>query len=277
MKHITFTSKKHQYESDGVNYNSVSKLIARYKNKFKRDYWSKYKALEKVLSRNDFKSTLKLFRPGTDSCLFALESKLTAKQREKYPKVQQAILASWLSINKKSTRRGHKYHNRKEKESYKRGYETHPVLKKKFKTFKKEHISGGRNKSIITNLYELDSGFYPELLIWNDKNLLAGQADKIFIEETTKGKFVDVDDYKTNKKINISNNYGQKMKYPIEHLDDCNFIHYSLQLSAYAWMMEQFGFTVRNICFNHMDHNGKNTLYNVAYLKKEVEAMLKHR
>lgn len=46
-------------------------------------------------------------------------------------------------------------------------------------------------------------------------------------------------DYKTNKSIDMRNNYNKKLKSPFNQFDDCNFIMYSLQLSLYRLMIEQ--------------------------------------
>jgi len=59
------------------------------------------------------------------------------------------------------------------------------------------------------------------------------------------------------------------MKSPIGHLMDCNYIHYELQMSMYAWMLEQFGFTVRNIAFHHLGER-----QDLEYRKFEVQRIL---
>ena len=66
------------------------------------------------------------------------------------------------------------------------------------------------------------------------------------------------------------------MKYPLNNLPDCNFYHYTMQLSTYAWMLQKINpnFIIKDLILNHYDHNGKNTLYRCQYLKDEVEKML---
>lgn len=90
--------------------------------------------------------------------------------------------------------------------------------------------------------------------------------------------------HNTNKKIdqkggfNVATKSTVKMLYPLNNLDDCNFSHYSLQLSTYAWMLQQINpeFIIKDLILNHYDHNGNNILYHCEYLKKEVERMLYH-
>lgn len=88
--------------------------------------------------------------------------------------------------------------------------------------------------------------------------------------------------HNTNKKIdqksgfNTQTKSNAKMKYPLNTLDDCNFYHYTMQLSTYAWMLQKINpdFNIKGLILNHYDHQGNNTLYHCDYLKKEVERML---
>lgn len=49
----------------------------------------------------------------------------------------------------------------------------------------------------------------------------------------------------------------------------CNYNHYRLQISTYAWMLEQAGYTIRNTAFTHL-----NQQYKFDYMKHEVQLML---
>jgi hypothetical protein len=88
--------------------------------------------------------------------------------------------------------------------------------------------------------------------------------------------------HNTNKEIKTKGGFNSqtrattKMKYPLNNLDDCNFYHYSLQLSTYAWMLQQINpeFVIKDLILNHYDHKGNNTLYHCEYLKHDVERML---
>ena len=66
------------------------------------------------------------------------------------------------------------------------------------------------------------------------------------------------------------------MKYPLNNLDDSNFWHYSMQLSTYAWILQQINpeFVIKDLIIVHYDHSGNETIYHCDYLKKEVERML---
>ena len=109
---------------------------------------------------------------------------------------------------------------------------------------------------------------------------IAGQVDLII----KSGNEITIVDHKTNKKIdqksgfNTATKSNAKMKYPLNNLMDCNFYHYTLQLSTYAWMLQKINpnFVIKDLILNHYDHNGNNTLYHCEYLKHDVEKMLYH-
>ena len=90
--------------------------------------------------------------------------------------------------------------------------------------------------------------------------------------------------HNSNKKIDLKSFYNsstrssEKMKYPLASLDNCNYNHYQLQLSTYAWMLQKINpnFVIKDLILNHYDHDNKNTIYHCKYLKDEVERMLIH-
>lgn len=90
--------------------------------------------------------------------------------------------------------------------------------------------------------------------------------------------------HNTNKEIKQKSGFNtqtkstSKMLYPLNNLDDCNYLHYTLQLSTYAWMVQQLrpDLNLQELIIVHFDHNGKQTVYHLDYLKDEVEKMFKH-
>ena len=66
------------------------------------------------------------------------------------------------------------------------------------------------------------------------------------------------------------------MKYPLNKLPDCNFSHYNLQLSTYAWMIQKLDpkAEIDDLILNWYLHDGGNELFHMEYLKKDVIKML---
>lgn len=85
---------------------------------------------------------------------------------------------------------------------------------------------------------KLIDGIYPEHMVYLRSAGICGQSDLV---EVVNGQ-IFITDYKTNKEIK-SESYvnwdgvSQKMNKPVSHLDDCNLLHYTLQLSIYMFMI----------------------------------------
>ncbi len=74
-----------------------------------------------------------------------------------------------------------------------------------------------------------------EFVIGDKESSICGTLDNLSFNKKTKS-FV-IFDYKTNKKIKMSNSY-EKLRGPLKHLDQCEYVKYSLQLSLYSYIIE---------------------------------------
>lgn len=273
---VGFIEATHEYKNlsnESLKYISVTTLIGKYEQEFDKDFTSKYKALERLLPSDVWKKEKggiwKSHKIPKDflEVYDIKESELNA--------VQQDILDEWAKINREACERGTKIHSELENSFYKAG---NNVKLEKF------GIGGKFQCKKNYNELDLEYGVYPEYLIYfstKDKILnLAGQIDLLI----KNGNEIILIDHKTNAKIDQKGFYDsklrqtKKMKFPLTKLDDCNFTHYTLQLSLYAWMLQRINpdFVIKDLIINHYDHNGNNTLYHCQYLKKEVELLLKH-
>ena len=64
-----------------------------------------------------------------------------------------------------------------------------------------------------------------------------GATDQILFNKYTGG--IAILDYKTNKEIKRESYRHKKMLIPLQKYDDCNYIHYSIQLSGYKFKFEK--------------------------------------
>ncbi len=131
---------------------------------------------------------------------------------------------------------------------------------------------------------DLKQGVYPEFfisLVSRDGLLrVAGQVDCLIVDDSD----VYIIDFKTNREIKKTSYYNKSkkshemMKFPLNNLQDCNFNHYQLQLSTYAYLMEQINpcYNIKKLLIYHIDHDGNETIIPCDYLKDDVERMLKH-
>lgn len=271
---VGFREVDHYYENlndPTIKYISVTTLIERYGKEFDKEFVSAYKALERILSPEDWKKEKGSIWKNHKIPKDFLE--VYDISQEDLNKVQQDILDEWAETNRIACERGTKIHAQLENSFYAAGSNI---------TLKKFGIGGKFECKKNYSDLDLDYGIYPEYLIYYDNPKidlhLAGQIDLIVknLNEIT------IIDHKTNAKIDLKGFYNSanrctdKMKYPLGHLDECNFNHYQLQLSTYAWMLQKINskFVIKDLILNHYDHEGNNTLYHCDYLKPEVERML---
>ena len=272
---VAFSEKSHTYwnVNDNEKYISVTTLIGKYENEFDKEFWSAYKALERLIPQDSWKIEKKslLNTRKFDKEILSIYN-ITELD---FNKEQQKILDEWQLENIKSCERGTKIHSTFENAMYDAGAN---VSLKKFGIGGKFECDKGRTK------LDLENGVYPEYLISRvspDGVLrLAGQIDLL----VKNGNDIYIIDYKTNKKIDQHSFFDskskktQRMKYPLNNIEDCNFWHYTLQLSTYAWMIEKMNpnFNIKDLIIVHYDHNNKQTIYHLEYLKEDVEKMLRH-
>jgi len=138
----------------------------------------------------------------------------------------------WSTESERSLELGNWYHDQRESdflaiETIQRKGKDIPIIKPIYN----DDIKHAPDQS-------LTEGVYPEHFVYLKSIGICGQADRV---EVVDG-FVDIIDYKTNKEIKTESykswdGVSKKMLFPVDHLDDCNFNHYALQLSLYMYMI----------------------------------------
>ena len=271
---ICFSEDAHVYwdiTDPSKQFISVTTLIEKFGQPFDKNFWSAYKALERLLPKDAWAIEKKslLATKKFDPAILGLHD----IDENDFNREQQDILDSWDAENKKSCERGTKIHADLENSFYK---------KKKNIDISKYQIGGTFEcRKDYTDL-DLENAVYPEYLIHrvtpDGKLCIAGQIDLL----VKKGNHIIIGDWKTNKKIETKSYFDSKtkssvmMKYPLNNLQECNYSHYNLQLSTYAWMIQKLNpdFIIDDLVLVHFDHNDKMTVYHMPYLKEEVEKML---
>lgn len=246
--HIGYTDDDHRYFNTKTNedYISVTTLIGRYKVPFNEKYWSLWKALEAVIGKRKLKELL------CTEDIYSIPEQYSKAKKAKIYATQKKLKAAWRDKRIKAARKGTKYHNEQE-------------IKWKGKSNHK--INDTIYKRGTTNLLaEHKNGIFAELLVYNDEYKIAGQID-LAIKKGNKIKLID---YKTNEKLKAKNKF-QSMKPPVTHLDDCNLIHYQLQLNLYKWILEQQGYEVSEMVIYHVP---TKEYIPIPKLQDEIKAIL---
>lgn len=204
------------------------------------------------------------------------------------------IQAHWAKETDRAVSNGSFYHDQRESDlleldTIEKAGRALPIIKPIY--------NNGVKQAPVQRLTE---GIYPEHFVFLKSAGICGQSDKVEVIKDT----VDIIDYKTNKEIKKESfrnweGISQKMTGPCAHLDDCNFNHYSLQLSIYMYIILKHNPTLKpgkmflhHVIFEKIgeDQFGNPILklneqgepivktvvpYEVPYLKTEVIAMIK--
>lgn len=273
---VFFNDEKHVYldKLTGEPYISVTTLIHSYEPEFNELFFARYKALEELADYDRF-SLVKQQLLNTQIFNYDLLGKLKVEKEPFEEKVQE-ILNNW--------------HNTRD-EACSHGTAVHEIMELSF--YGKQHFDLSSFNSDLVGDYpcvkgyypkKLEPGIYPEYLVsWVSPEGLriSGQIDLLAVDNDLN---ISVLDWKTNKQIkkrgyfNSSKKKNVCLKYPLNSLEACNWSVYQLQLSLYAYMLQQLNpeATIKELKLVHIDRDGKQTVHECKYLKEEVERMIKH-
>jgi len=305
-KELIFTEHDHKYrDENNVIYTSVTTLIDKYKAKFDNEFWSMYTALKDAGYR------LKPYPEEQAIRLGSVKYKLADLKKETYyVQLQDLTKAQWALKTTEACMRGNNIHNNIESNINKTrfdedandndliSYENNPFKYGKnisslndleASKFKEEHPFI-YNK--LKPLVEAGATVFAEKRVYLSKYKLAGTIDCPII----KGKYFCILDWKSNaadmhdtpgyyKKENIGGEWiktdtwiitDDKFTSPISHIPASKFHTYCLQLSIYAYIMEQWGYTLipNGLAIVHYPLNKEPVYLQVPYLRNEVIALL---
>ena len=125
------------------------------------------------------------------------------------------------------------------------------------------------------NFNKSDVIFSPEIIVYSEELSIAGTID--LVTQNKKTGVYDIYDWKTSKKIEMRS-YGNKRgtHEVTKKIMDCNFYHYSLQMSLYRYILEKYyDIEINNNHIVHLRDDGVKTI-STPYMKNEISAMLNH-
>jgi ATP-dependent exoDNAse (exonuclease V) beta subunit len=248
---ILFIEKNHTYKIDGkLAKTSVSGLLKKYEKPFDSDKMAKRVSerdgfsIEDVLEQWDFSRDYSCHK-GSEFHKF-VENFLARKQTS----LDIESINSFFQKRKK-------FFSEKSIDNYKN------ELKRNIKNFinfyewwKKDHIL-----------------LKSEFVIGDKESEICGTIDNLSYNKNTNELVIF--DYKTNKEITKSNKYKEKLLYSLSHLDKCEFVKYSLQLSLYSTIIEKItSFSVPKSYIVWVNGETDYELIECLDLKKESNIIL---
>jgi hypothetical protein len=268
---VKYNDDLHKYWTKEGNQDciSVTTLIHKFAT-FDEEFWSAYKTLEGLVGETRFKEVKNALldtKKFNDTYLTFFNI-----PKDQFDFAKTALLTEWARKRDESCVRGTAIHKARELE----------LLGGQTESFQHLKLGGKFNPDTSNKLKIGEKGIYPEILLSriseDGKLRLAGQADLVIVDD----KDVYILDFKTNKKIETKSYFDRKMKksstlmYPLNNIQDCNFWHYTLQLSTYAWMIQKINpeFNIKLLMLIHYDHDDNCETYECEYIKNDVERML---
>ncbi len=186
------------------------------------------------------------------------------------------VLKEWEEAKQKGIIKGNSLHLRKQNEYL--GAENY--IKYEYKNHDGDFIYNPED-------YKVESGF-----VYDEKPFVLNKLDLIGIPDRTiiKGNKINIDDFKSDKAIYMTSKgikagmkiIKKKMMYPINHMDDCKYVHYALRLSLYMRLVWENNKHLRpgELRILHTIHDEetlepkKEVIIKVPYLRNEVELLL---
>jgi ATP-dependent exoDNAse (exonuclease V) beta subunit len=110
--------------------------------------------------------------------------------------------------------------------------------------------------------------FRTEMMIFDEDIRICGSVDMLFQNED--GTF-SIYDWKFAKEIQ-THSYGKKGLFPLEHMNDCYTVHYTVQLNLYRVILERkYGYVIQdmNLIFMHRDLGDTYIRFPVARIDME--------
>ena len=280
MSVVYFTEEGHKYVNDqDIDYLSVSGLWKPYSKLFDAETVA-LKIAMKEFDQPLYNKVKKYV--GYDSPQFIEKfyemSRLPQETVESRAKTE---LDKWTA----KAQVGTDFHKKMEDIDYEKGYSINPFTGKK-STLIHWHKGGHDNMSYPGDLKDIPDGYISEHLVKTDKFKVAGQLDKNYIETVGGVRYIDIDDYKTDKEVSLKPDFYnpkrggfEKMFYPVDHLYNTNYWRYVLKISTYAKFLQDEGFVVRNLGITHIvvdeDLNiVSEKLYKLPYKEFEVNMVL---
>ncbi len=251
-KQLKFNEKLHEYTVDGKKLISVTTLVKKFCEPFDGD-----KSAESV-AFNMNKAIKQLVKLEYVSVSDEIKDRLHMSS----PFNKTMIKSKWKMDGDMASKHGTEVHEALENYINKKA-----IVKFKDSRSYAKYVWGIEYLESLSNVDRIE----PEMRICHLEHGIAGTIDTpIYL----KNGRVLISDWKTNKEIKIVGFRGLKMKEPLQHLDDCNYTHYNLQLSVYAYILEdEYGITIDGLEIVHL-MEGEYRVYNMPYLRDEVISMI---
>lgn len=117
-----------------------------------------------------------------------------------------------------------------------------------------------------------------EFMIYANEEQIAGSIDALVKNDD--GTYTIVD-WKRAKKIDFKAFGNNRMKEPFQYLQDCNYVHYSMQLNLYRYILQKYyGFVISEMYLVVCHPNNREGTFEkiiLPFMDKEIQMIMDRR
>lgn len=217
----------------------------------------------------EYTSTTKLmhslFKPfNADEVIEKMRRSRNWESSKYFGKSPGDIKAEWEENRDSAAKSGSSMHENIENFYNKRNHENCSDEFKMFQKFRDDH------KGLVP--------YRTEWCIFDEDAKVSGSVDMVYEDSESPGTYI-IADWKRSKAIKTENRWQSGTNKHSCHLQDCNFIHYSLQLSAYKYILEKnYGLKVSKTFIVVLHPNqGSHIKMHTKDLSEEVRGIMSDR
>ena len=204
FNNIKFFDKDHIYTIRDRKITSTTSVIHKFQEEFDTEYWANRKAEEKNIDVEDIKKEWKFKNRHA-----IMEGKTLHTFIENYfnnkitPYPKEEIIAEF---------------------GYDAIKDTYKIMEEQFLSFAKDV------KNVLIPIRS-------EVVVGDEEIGICGMVDMLFYNK--KMEEYQLWDWKTSTRIRRRSYFNKQMLFPLDHLDECEFNSYSLQLATYKYIIER--------------------------------------
>lgn len=269
---VIFFADDHSYWWNEKKLRSVGSIIKQVTPPFNESYWLTHTVLKHKFGteyQNHYR-TFKKFAPPAKELFHPFISKMNASE---FMELKTMFKEQWDFKRNLANYRGSSFHSLVETTSDQLKIITNPWSGVDYPLH--VHEKEFDNESIFLDLSLLPDGAYSELLVFDLKWMIAGQADQVFIETVDGIRYIDINDHKTNEK-KPSTSAPEWCYPPFEGEYASTHFKYTLQISSYALLLERHGFTPRNLAYTHYQNYDptQSSFNNITYQGPKLNTLM---
>lgn len=280
---VYFLEENHEYFNDKQEQlTSISGLVKKYINNFEDDINIPIIKAFRVYAEVTYQFAKKKYKWwDKENILKYMIENHPDIYKEKIIPLSESFKQNWKDIGEEASEYGTMVHHDEELMAESSKYIKNPVDGMKYLVIPRANGPGYDNSYILDEvLKRRENVCMLEGLVADEKNLLGGQEDRIYLKHMGAGYFHAMNyDFKTDKKLNEKSmwikNSHEKMKGVLNYFMTTNLHQYTVKMSCYGVLLEKTGkVKVTHSIIDHIPIKGERRYVHLPYYKNYAEYII---